>query len=236
MLWLRQGLVALPVFLIIFSSATFIISYVIAILKGDVDVVFPYISDTGVTPPERCIFSLMTFISACAGIATIYARYKYVERLTVDTSVVKPWCNTVGLVSGMITCFGMCVVASFQETEVEEVHVTGAVIFFLFGVVYVVVQTIISYQVYPDGSSLTVCRIRLVITMIAIVAFFPTVVCAAFVNQTKVHRHKEDKDYIYHFVSAVFEWIAAFSFIFYFYTFIPDFKLFSLRVATEFVG
>lgn len=43
MLWFRQGLCVLPAFLVVWSSCTFIVSYLIAILRRDVDVVFPYI-------------------------------------------------------------------------------------------------------------------------------------------------------------------------------------------------
>lgn len=38
-----QGFSFLPIFLVIWSSATFIVSYLIAICRNDVDVIFPYI-------------------------------------------------------------------------------------------------------------------------------------------------------------------------------------------------
>lgn len=43
MYWFMQGLCSLPAFLVIWSSCTFIIPYLIAIFRRDVDVLFPYI-------------------------------------------------------------------------------------------------------------------------------------------------------------------------------------------------
>lgn len=55
------------------------------------------------------------------------------------------------------------------------VHDIGALVFFLFGVIYIILQTVISYQAYPYGSSVSVCRARLVIAIIAFLAFFPSI-------------------------------------------------------------
>ncbi|XP_022605062.1 DNA damage-regulated autophagy modulator protein 1 [Seriola dumerili] len=234
MFWFMQGLCFLPVFLVIWSSSTFIISYVISIFRKDVDVIFPYISDTGANPPESCIFGLMTFISACAGVVTMYARYKFVEKLSVETRVVSPRLNKTALVLGILSCFSMCIVATFQETTVVNVHDAGALLFFISGVLYIIVQSVISYQAYPFGSSVVVCRVRLGISILAAVAFFPTVICAFFVKQTTLHRDSKDQDYPFHLASAVCEWVVAFSFVCFFLTYIDDFKLFTLRVNTEF--
>ncbi|KAK1906232.1 DNA damage-regulated autophagy modulator protein 1 [Dissostichus eleginoides] len=207
MFWFTQGLCFLPAFLVIWSSSTFIVAYIIALFRRDVDIIFPYISDTGAYPPESCIFGLMTFISACAGIATIYARYKFVEKLSGDTRVVSPRLNYTALVFGLLSCLGMCIVATFQETVVTWVHDIGALMFFV--------------------------PARLFIAILAALAFFPTAICAYFVKQTTLHREKDDEDYPYHVASASCEWVCAFSFICFFLTYIDDFKLFTLRVKTE---
>ncbi|XP_060885800.1 DNA damage-regulated autophagy modulator protein 1 [Labrus mixtus] len=230
MFWFMQGLCFLPTFLVIWSSSTFIISYLIALLRRDVDIVFPYISDTSAQPPESCIFGLMTFISACAGIATMYARYKYVQKLSEETHVVSPCLNGSALYVGMMSCLGMCIVATFQEITVTYAHDAGALIFFVSGISYIILQTVVSYKAYPYGCSRKVIAIRLCISIIATLAFFPTVVCAYFVNQTELHRDPDDKDYPYQLASAVCEWTVAFSFICFFFTYIHDFKLFTLQV------
>ncbi|XP_038131450.1 DNA damage-regulated autophagy modulator protein 1 [Cyprinodon tularosa] len=234
MFWFEQGLCFLPVFLVVWSSCTFIVPYIIALFRGDVDIIFPYISDTGANPPESCIFGLMTFISACAGIATIYARYKYMEKLNERNSLVKPCLNKTTLCLGIIACFGMCIVASFQETSVTSVHDVGALLFFISGVVYIMLQSVISFQACPYGSSICMSRVRLLISLIAALAFFPTLICAVIVKKTTLHWHTSDKDYPYHLTSAICEWIVAFSFICFFLTYIEDFKMFKLQVRTEY--
>lgn len=234
MFWFKQGLCCLPAFLVVWSSCTFITSYLIALFRHDVDVIFPYISDTGANPPESCIFGLMTFISSCAGIATIYARYKFVEKLSEETRVVKPSLNKAALWLGMLSCLGMCIVATFQETTVPRVHDLGALLFFVSGVSYIILQSVISFRAYPYGSSLGVCRVRAGIAVLAFLAFFPTVICSFFVNRTELHIHKEDKNYPFHIASAVSEWVVAFSFVCFFLTYIDDFKLFTLKVETQY--
>ncbi|XP_054608909.1 DNA damage-regulated autophagy modulator protein 1 isoform X2 [Dunckerocampus dactyliophorus] len=236
MWWFMQGLCFLPVFLVVWSSSTFIVSYITAVFRRDVDVLFPYISDTAAYPPESCIFGLMTFVSACAGTATIYARFKYVEKLSEETRVVSPCLNRTTLVLGMLSCLGMCIVATFQETTVMVVHDMGALLFFISGVLYIILQCVVSYHAFPYGSSMSVCRARLAVAVIASLAFFPTVICAFFVKQTDqmdLHRNTGSKDYPFHVASAVCEWIVAFSFICFFLTYIDDFKMFTLRVRTE---
>ncbi|XP_029969287.1 DNA damage-regulated autophagy modulator protein 1 [Salarias fasciatus] len=233
MFWFEQGICVLPAFLVVWSSCTFIISYLIALFRHDVDVIFPFISDTAANPPESCLFGLMTFVSACAGIATVYARYKFVEKLNEDTGVVWPRLNKAALWLGMLSCLGMCIVATFQETLVTKVHDAGALLFFMSGILYIVLQSWISFRAYPYGPSLCVCRVQSGIALLALLAFFPMVVCVRFVNQTKMHRQKDDEDYHFFLASSVCEWIVSFSFICFFFTYIHDFKRFTLKVKTE---
>ncbi|KAM9772241.1 DNA damage-regulated autophagy modulator protein 1 [Syngnathus typhle] len=233
MWWFTQGFCFLPVFLVVWSSCTFIVSYVIALFRRDVDVLFPYISDTAANPPESCIFGLMTFVSACAGMATVYTRFKFVEKMSQGMIGGSPRLNKTALVLGLLACLGMCVVATFQETAVMVVHDMGALLFFVTGVLYILLQSVISYRSFPYCTSAAVCRARLLVAVIASLAFFPTVVCAFFVKQNDLHRDTKSKDYPFHVASAVCEWMVAFSFVCFFLTYIDDFKRFTLQVKTE---
>ncbi|XP_030638271.1 DNA damage-regulated autophagy modulator protein 1 [Chanos chanos] len=235
MAWFNEGLCILPFFLVVWSSSTFVIPYIIAVLLGHVDVIFPYISDTGAVPPESCIFGLMTVITAFAALATMYAKYKFMERLNEKTGGVPRKLNQAALGLGIISCFGMGIVATFQETEVRAVHDLGAFLFFFSGVLYTILQSIISFRAYPYGTSFAVCVIRVVIATVASVAVFPTIICAAFVSETKLHWTSEDKDYTLHLASAVSEWTVAFSFVFFFFTYLQEFKQFTLTVKADVV-
>lgn len=105
--------------------------------------------------------------------------------------------------------------------------------FFVGGIVYIILQCVISFRAYPYGSSKNVLCVRVAIASLAAVAFIPTVICAFYVKQTELHRQKHDEDYPFHVASAVCEWIVAFTFVFFFFTYIHDFKFFTLRVKAE---
>ncbi|CAL8339610.1 unnamed protein product [Arctogadus glacialis] len=233
MFWFQSGMVFLPALLVIWSSSNFIVSYVVAIYRNDVDVVFPYISDTGAEPPESCIFGFMTSVTAFLASGTMYARYKFVQRLGEDVGSVRWRLNHSALGLGLVSCLGMCIVGTFQETMVTRVHDTGALLFFGTGVFYAILQAAISYQMRPYGSSLCVCHTRTAFAVISLLAVPIAVISGFLVKGTKLHRKPSDEDYTVHLLSAVCEWIAAFSFVLFFLTFIPDFKLFTLKVKAE---
>ncbi|CAL8242086.1 unnamed protein product [Merluccius merluccius] len=235
MFWFQQGMCFLPASLVIWSSSNFIISYIIAIYRNDVDVIFPYISDTGAQPPESCIFGFMTSVTAFLALVTMYVRYKFVQRLNEDLRRVHHTLNACAFGLGMISCVGMCVVATFQETTLTVVHDTGALLFFGTGMFYAILQSAISYKINLYRSSLCMCHTRTAIATITLLAVLVSIVCGTYVKRTKLHRKPTDQDYTFHLVSAVGEWIVAFSFVSFFLTFIPDFKLFALQVKAELV-
>lgn len=57
----------LPVVVAILSTITFAVTYTMAVYRGDVDPVLPYISDTADARPESCIFSQLLNITAAIG-------------------------------------------------------------------------------------------------------------------------------------------------------------------------
>lgn len=67
MWWFQQGLSFLPVALVVWSAASFVFSYITAIVLHHVDPLVPYISDTGTIPPERCLFGIMLNVSTFLG-------------------------------------------------------------------------------------------------------------------------------------------------------------------------
>uniref|UniRef100_A0A8I5T032 DNA damage regulated autophagy modulator 1 n=4 Tax=Pongo TaxID=9599 RepID=A0A8I5T032_PONAB len=236
MLCFLRGMAFVPFLLVTWSSAAFIISYVVAVLSGHVNPFLPYISDTGTTPPESGIFGFMINFSAFLGAATMYTRYKIVEKQNQTSYFSTPVFNLVSLVLGLVGCFGMGIVANFQELAVPVVHDGGALLAFVCGVVYTLLQSIISYKSCPQWNSLSTCHIRMVISAVSCAAVIPMIVCASLISITKLEWNPREKDYVYHVVSAICEWTVAFGFIFYFLTFIQDFQSVTLRISTEING
>nr|XP_015207481.1 PREDICTED: DNA damage-regulated autophagy modulator protein 1 [Lepisosteus oculatus] len=233
MLWFLEGMCLLPTSLVIWSSVSFVLSYIVALLRRDVDVVFPYISDTGTEPPESCIFGVMITISAFLGVSTMFTRYKFLEKLNETADRLDPRLNLAALCVGIIGCLGMCVVATFQETAIMVVHDLGALLAFVSGVIYILLQSIISYKMRPHGSSLATCHTRMTISIISLIAVFPTIICAACLKMSKLHWDPHDKGYGLHVTSAACEWTVAFGFVCYFLTYIREFQTFTLKMKIQ---
>ncbi|XP_056665582.1 DNA damage-regulated autophagy modulator protein 1-like [Monodelphis domestica] len=233
MLCFLKGMAFVPFFLVIWSSSAFIISYLIAVFFGHVNPFLPYISDTGTVPPESGIFGFMFNFSACLGAATIYMKYKMVEKQNQTCYFSNPFANLVALVVGLVACFGMGIVASFQELSLPVIHDGGKLLVFVCGVMYILLQSIISYKSCPQWSKISICHIRMAISTVSCIAVIPMIACASLISITKLQWNPEEMDYTYHVVSAISEWTVACSFISFFLTFIQDFQNVTLKIITE---
>ncbi|XP_009581510.1 PREDICTED: DNA damage-regulated autophagy modulator protein 2 [Fulmarus glacialis] len=243
MWWFQQGLSFLPVALVVWSAASFVFSYITAIVLHHVDPLVPYISDTGTIPPERCLFGIMLNISAFLGMATMYVRYKQVYALNPEKSkIIK--LNKFGLTLGLMSCFGLCIIANFQVCALLAIHVVGACLTFGVGATYMLVQTILSYLMQPEVHSKDIFWIRLTTLLwccSSIVSMFvSSVVLYSGLYGTnlvqKLHWDPQEKGYTAHIISTVSEWSLAFSFLSFFLTYIRDFQKISLRTVVSLHG
>nr|XP_020015408.1 DNA damage-regulated autophagy modulator protein 1-like [Castor canadensis] len=147
---------------------------------------FLFLSDTGTTPPESGIFGFMINFSAFLGAATMYTRYKIVEKQNQTSYFSTPVLNLVSLVLGLVGCIGMGIVANFQELAVPVVHDGGALLAFVCGVVYTLLQSIISYKSCPQWNSLLTCHVRMAISAVSCAAVVPSILFP-FVNWTRLN-------------------------------------------------
>ncbi|KAM8979046.1 DNA damage-regulated autophagy modulator protein 1 isoform 2-T3 [Sarcophilus harrisii] len=175
----------------------------------------------------------MINFSAFLGAATMYTRYKIVEKQNQTSYFSSPIINLVALVLGLVGCIGMGIVANFQELTVPVVHDGGALLAFVCGVMYILLQSVISYKSCPQWNRLSTCHIRMAISALSCAAVIPMIACASLISITKLEWNPEERDYIYHVVSAICEWTVAFAFIFYFLTFIQEFQNVTLKISTE---
>lgn len=130
---------------------------------------------------------------------------------------------------GFASCFGISVVANFQETNVRVVHLFGALLCFGFGSVYFSLQSILTYYLHPYTSSLAVAHLRMVLSMICAIFFF-LVAIPGVISHIKYdgkdprHWYPSDGGWIFHVISSVSEWIVATAFSFYILSFTPEFR------------
>ncbi|XP_061543953.1 DNA damage-regulated autophagy modulator protein 2b isoform X1 [Phycodurus eques] len=245
MWWFQQGLSFLPALLAVWTAAAFVLAYVTAVVLRHVDPLVPYISDTGTMAPERCVFGIMLDVSAFLGMATVYVRYKQVEALTgaddADGGRSVSRLNRLGLLLGLFSSMGMCVVANFQKTTLFWVHLLGAVLTLGVGAVYILAQTLLSHRMQPRVHSRRVFHVRLALalwTLASIVAMFvSSVVMYSSLPGVdvarKLHWTPGETGYTAHIISTLCEWSLAFSFISFFLTFIRDFQKINLRAEAD---
>ncbi|PIK55005.1 putative DNA damage-regulated autophagy modulator protein 2-like [Apostichopus japonicus] len=145
--------------------------YCIAVKLGHVIAGLPFISDTGTMPPESCVFGQLLNMTAAAALACIFIRFKQVGIAAEGNNSVS-LLNRVGFVLGIIACFGMSLVANFQELNVASVHMIGAMLCLVSGVFtpYYTRGSPLSFETGvrspPEIVSLVSCSFLFIITMV----------------------------------------------------------------------
>ncbi|XP_035828749.1 DNA damage-regulated autophagy modulator protein 1 [Aplysia californica] len=236
----------LPISLVLVAAVAVVVSYAIAVANGDVRAAFPYISDTGSERPESGIFGQLLNVAACLAFCTMYVRYKAVAAIAAQHGEDR-WLrrmNTGSMYVGLVSAFGVSMVANFQEgTSVEIVHIVGAFMTFAMGLVYCFLQTALSYHLFPACNGRLICRVRLAITLISLASLIITIVAAGFAlhkwdstehpDKSKFKWAPSDPGYSAHVVSTAGEWVTAMTFLFFFFTYVREFNKFDLEVHTR---
>ncbi|XP_046373349.2 DNA damage-regulated autophagy modulator protein 1-like [Haliotis rufescens] len=233
----------LPIALVLLAAGTFVVSYVIAVVRGDVTAAFPYISDTGAKIPESSVFGQFLNLAAFISFCTMYIRYKMIDAISTGEDRWLVRMNRFTMVMGIISSLGCSMVANFQEgTEVEAVHISGAFLVFVGGVIYTFLQAGISYHMYPDYNGLRICRIRLTICLTSLTCLIITLAAAGVAlykwnavphTKTKLKWDEGDPGFTAHIVSTIGEWLTAFTFLSFFFTYVRDFQKFRLTITTH---
>ncbi|XP_078453354.1 DNA damage-regulated autophagy modulator protein 1 isoform X1 [Lampetra planeri] len=226
--WFTEGASALPLFVVCWTTVTFATSYLTAALRGDVDPILPYISDTAGRPPESCVFGLMLSMSALAAALTMFVRYRLVACATCGRSCAV-FVNRTGFAIGLISCLGLLVIANFQNTTELGVHMAGAGLAFAGGALYATLHALLSWHTEPRG--LACVRTTLAAWSLASgVTSIPLVVAACLATWDLTYKHQA-KTLLR--VSAAAEWSLGVSFLTFFLTFIRDFQGMRFRVIAE---
>ncbi|XP_053560708.1 DNA damage-regulated autophagy modulator protein 2 [Bombina bombina] len=244
MVFFCQGLSFFPSALVIWTSAAFLLPYITATVRGDVDTFVPYISDTGVNPPERGVFGIMLDIASLLGIFTMYIRYKHVDALNHNYSSCISLPNKIGLVIGLLSCFGLCVVANFQKTLFPDLHKVGAALTFGFGTIYILFQIIITNKMQQELEGKGVFWFRLVVLIWSGLSIVSMIISYGILHNVdhdrdiaqELHWMPENKGYIPHIICTISEWVLAFSFLSFFLTYIRDFQNILIHVDVTLPG
>lgn len=156
----------------------------------------PYISDAATYSPESCIFgqlintgcvlrkllriyfnkvSIQLFLVGL----TIYTRYRQIVHVVEHHQALA---NLIGrlnrkaLYIGLASCYGISIVANFQETNVRPMHYVGAFTAFGMGTLYFWYQSIITLRLEPFVN-VKKATFRLILSVFCSIFFVIVAVC-----------------------------------------------------------
>lgn len=163
---------------------------------------------------------------------TIYTRYRQIVHVTERHEVLKMFTETLNrksLYVGYASCFGISLVANFQETNVRIMHYVGAFTCFGMGTVYFWMQSILSLRLQPFITPKYKAEIRLALSVFCTIFFVSTAVSGVishveFEGTDPRHWFPSDGGWRWHVASSVSEWIVSSIFCFYILTFTEEFK------------
>lgn len=227
----KRRLWLLPILTAAWLFSSFWISYGIAVSYNHTEADFPYISHTAIEAPERCVFGQMVNIGAVMLGLNVILRYLFVKKLLLSqkTPPSSIWykVNIAGLFLGILSAFGLSMVANFQTEVQRGPHYFGAGLAFFLGGIYCWVQTGLTYKVLYKFR-----REKLILILQIINSFILTLMLVLFVSTKLVYklRHakglgtKWDKLRGVYLTSTITEWLLALSVLTFTLTFAPNFQ------------
>lgn len=221
----------LPISVFLLFQITFLITYIASIVQNHVVPDVPYISDSATYSPESCIFGQLINTGCVLLGITIYIRYRQIAHVIdhhEDLRELVEKLNRRSLYVGLVSAYGISIVANFQETNVRPIHYVGAFTCFGMGSVYLWHQTLISYRLEPF-LTLKNALYRMVLSVFCsiffvIVAISGVISHILFDGKDPRHWYPSDGGFRYHVVSSVSEWIVATIFSFFILSFTDEFK------------
>ncbi|XP_011690726.1 PREDICTED: DNA damage-regulated autophagy modulator protein 2-like isoform X2 [Wasmannia auropunctata] len=227
----------LPLSLFILILVTFVITYTISVQWDHVVPGFPYISETGAFSPESCIFTQCLNIAALLLGCCIYIRHRQVLQWHTERGfdLVNKRVIVAATCCGILACFGLDILANFQDTRVAAAHMMGAIICFLAGTLYFCLQTYLSYKMVPVVNGISIVYLRAILsalTLILTIAVFVTGHISVSEFQGNNYRKwlPADGGWGWHVASTTCEWVLAIVYCTFLLTFVSEFRLINFEV------
>ncbi|KAB0802217.1 hypothetical protein PPYR_04403 [Photinus pyralis] len=211
--------------------------YLISVYHEHVYPILPYISETGSSPPESCIFGQMVNFGAVLLGVIMYIRYRQVDFvLTAGSIALKRTWNEMSFWCGNLICFGVTLVGNFQQTNASWMHFGGAFLTFGGTAVLFIIQTRIGFALrrfyirfprYGVGNKMMYFRVFL--TIFYNTLFIMMCVCAVisvdhFTGLDYKLWTNEHGGYSIHLASTLSEWLLVLVLMLYVLTVSKEFK------------
>ncbi|XP_036402765.1 transmembrane protein 150A isoform X2 [Megalops cyprinoides] len=166
----------------------------------------PLISKCGTLPPESCFFSLICSTGSFMVMVIVLLRYAHVIEKHQNCVL-----NTAGLSTGWICAAGLIMVGNFQVDHAKVLHYVGAGVAFPTSMLFVCLQSALTYRLAKTQADYRVGHLRCVMTLLAFVALVLSGVF--FVQDSFVLQH----------ASAIFEWVFCVIIMLFYGTFAFEF-------------
>ncbi|XP_051161720.1 DNA damage-regulated autophagy modulator protein 2-like [Leptopilina boulardi] len=226
-----ENLHVLPLSLFILIPVTFIITYTISVQWDHVVPGFPYISETGTLSPESCIFAQFLNIAAVLLGCCVYIRHRQVEQWRKERghNLIHQKLTGLTAMCGIFSCFGLDILANFQEARVVAAHMVGAITCFTAGTAYFCLQTYLSYKMISSVNSWLIVYVRGCLSTLTIILTVATIVPGYFSTlDFKGKDYKKwqptDGGWEWHVASVISEWILVLIYCAFLLTFVPEFR------------
>ncbi|EFA81095.1 hypothetical protein PPL_05931 [Heterostelium album PN500] len=194
---------------------------------GDQTQTIPFISETLNNSPESCIGTLGLSVTSWVMVFIIFIKQSITKFMinnspftssfdTFWTDSRKEAFNKITSITGTISAFSLTGVASFQYKNLPIPHIIFALLFFFGGLAYIILQTILDYNI--SSFSRNMIRLRI----------FLSGLCLAFIIPYAILQFIDE--YWFSNISALFEILSAATLFVYFMTYIHEFGQFEMSL------
>lgn len=219
-----------------------LLTFVWAVARGDVTPYVPFVSEAGTDPPQSGFFSLCLYVATTLGLMCVMVRYQTVRSFNASCSKKLDAMNGASAILALVSFLGMAVVASFPVASIPTVHSVAAnVLFFgLFG--YQIMQTTITYWMYPlyNGKVIVIIRMLIcgfsglsVILMGALGSAGRSIWKEKEIDHPIRLKVPSDEGFGLLVSAAAFEWILGFCLVLFFFTYIREFHKVTLEIKAD---
>ncbi|KAJ8365302.1 hypothetical protein SKAU_G00141330 [Synaphobranchus kaupii] len=166
----------------------------------------PLISKCGTLPPESCFFSLICSTGSFMVMVIGLLRYGLVVEKHQNCVL-----NTAALSTGWICAAGLIMVGNFQVDYAKILHYVGAGVAFPTSMLFVCLQSALTYRLAKTQAEYGVGHLRLAMTLMA---FISLVLSGVFFAQ---------ESFILQHASSIFEWVFCIIIMLFYGTFAFEF-------------
>lgn len=180
----------------------------------------PYVSTCGINFPESAVFMATLNIGSAIYLVVCIFRHAHV----LDTKPSESMLSTIGLVFGCMSSAGGFLVGNCNPRTLMIIHYLGAALSFAFGLIYIIIQTLLTYRVPVTGYEVYLAPLRVILTAVQIMASLCYTILFA---QIGLHLQQ---------LSAVFEWLQCTNMHVFLVTLIFDFHCFRSSMLQSLTG